>query len=171
MNFVTTRPRAAPMSLGSRSGTQFRRLSCCNVAEVHISHFLASVSIVTWLALAMQSTLPQLFCATFKRNLARQTIILILLFSENLLIYGFRILAIVIAFQRRCIVERGGLKYILQIFGLNNLFLHKIKIYLQSKKVGWGGKFHKNLVMSKICNPKIKRGLLLKNIKCRQLKP
>lgn len=52
------------------------------------------------------------------------------------------------------------LKYILQIFGLNNIFLNKFKIHLQSKKVEWGGKFHKNLVMSKIYNPKIKRGLL-----------
>lgn len=69
MNFVTTRLRAAPMSLGSLSGTQFRRLSCCNIAQVHISHFLASVSMVTWLALAMRSTLPQLFCASCKRNL------------------------------------------------------------------------------------------------------
>lgn len=40
MNFVTTRLRAAPMSLGSRSGTQFRRLSCCNIAQVHPSPWL-----------------------------------------------------------------------------------------------------------------------------------
>lgn len=98
----------------------------------------ASVSMVTWLALAMRSTLLQLFCASCKRNLARQTIIHIRLFSEKLLIYSFRILAIVIEFQRRCLVERGGFEVydILQIFGLNNLFLHKIKIqatYIQKK--------------------------------------
>lgn len=46
--------------------------------------------------------------------------------------------------------------------GLIIYFFIKSKYTFSQKKVKWSGRFHKNLVMSKICNPKIKRGLLLK---------